>query len=119
MPVRSRARNSKRRFVVIQCEREHAAQASDDLFAPLFPAVDDDFDVAMRLESMSFCDQFFAQRLEIVDFAIEGDPDRIVFIRQRLVSRKWVDDSETARRERDAGTVPDTLPVRPAMGEPR
>src|SRR6185369_13669 len=80
------------------------------LLAPFLPGVHDHFRVRTGPEAVSLRLERGHQRLEVVDLAVERDPDRPVLVRQRLLSRGQVDDREPAMAEPDvprpAGDVP-------------
>src|SRR5205823_5444321 len=69
---------------VPDAEGEHPAQAADALRSPLLVGVDDRLGVGARAEAVPESLQFGAQRLEVVDLAVEGDPDAAVFVGERL-----------------------------------
>ena len=56
--------------------------------------MDDDFGIAAGAEPVAACDEAIAQLLKIVNLAVEGDPNSVVFIGQWLPSRGEVDDAE-------------------------
>ena len=56
-----------------------------------------------------------AQPLEVVDLAVEDDPDGAVLVVDRLVAAGEVDDREPAHPERGAVPREPALPVGPAM----
>ena len=63
----------------------------------------------------------FTQRLEVVDLAVEGDPDRAVLIRHRLAGqRREIDDRQTPEAETGPLIVADehALIVGTSMLEP-
>jgi hypothetical protein len=57
-----------------------------------------------------------AQVAVVVDLSVESDPDGFVFIRNRLVAAREVNDAEAAIAERDFALEIKSLIVRPAMG---
>ena len=79
---------------VPQGEGEHATEMVDAVFAPLFPGMDDGFGVGAGLEMVAEGGQFRNQIDEIVDFAVEHHPDRIVLIGQGLLAGGDVDDGQ-------------------------
>src|SRR6478609_118017 len=83
--------------LVPQGEGKHAPQLFYNVNAPFFVAVDDNFSIAVGAEVVSRGNQFFAQVLEVVNFAVEGDPDGFIFIAHGLVpGRREIDDGEPA-----------------------
>jgi hypothetical protein len=59
--------------------------------------------------------QFGDERLEVVDLAVEHDDDRAVFVEQRLLAGRDVDDGQAAVAEPDAGLDVQAALVRAAM----
>ena len=79
--------------------------------------MNDDLGVRSSAEAVSRRNQLAPQRLVIVDFAIEHDPARVVFVGHRLTPADPVDDRETAVSDRrmEVGVVP--LSIRTPMHE--
>jgi len=69
----------------------------DASFAILFEEVDDRFRVAVGAVLMAFGDQGLAQGAVVVDFAVEDDPERAIFVGDGLVAGFEVDDAEAAQ----------------------
>ena len=115
MPTRSRASSRRRASRIPDGEREHAAETLDARVAPLLVAVHDDFGVRVRPEAMSAAFELGAQRRKVVDLAVEDDPHRVVFVRQRLLPGRNVDDAEPAMGEPDALAEVEAVRVRAAM----
>ena len=107
----------KQRFAVAvpEGEGEHAAKAVDTRCAPGFPGVDDDFGVATSVEDMTERLQFWNEFLIVVDFAVENDADRLVFVIERLLAGGQIDDREPAVAEADARFDMQAAFVRAAM----
>ena len=72
--------------IVPDGEGKHAAQLLHYFSAPLLIAVDDDFSIGVGTEGVSGGNQLRAQFLEVVNLAIEGDPDGLIFIAHGLMS---------------------------------
>ena len=67
---------------------------------------------------MPACHQVGPQRLEVVDLAVEDDPDRAVLVRHRLpAGRTQVNDAEPSVRQADGPIAVDAGVIRPAMGQ--
>ncbi len=77
--------------------------------------VDDGFSVAAGAVVMSLGLQRGAQLRMVVDFAIENDPDVMIFVGQRLVSALDVDDAKPPHGQTDILFDEEALVVRPAM----
>src|SRR5687768_18519658 len=73
-------------------EGEHATQTRDAVLAELLVGVNYDLGVAGGSEAMSAGQQLLPKLREIVDLAVEDDPDRAVLIGHRLNRRFQVDD---------------------------
>ncbi len=100
--MRSRARNSAARGGIPDREGEHPAQLLEALRALLLVEVDDDFRVGVGAEPVPLRDERRAKLLEIVNLAVEDDPDRAVLVRERLVPLGQVNDAQPAVAESDA-----------------
>jgi hypothetical protein len=81
---------------VPQHEREHAAESRHAVLAPSLPSVDDDLGVAARTEHMAEREQLRNERLVVVDLAVENHRDRSVFVEQRLLPGRHIDDRQAA-----------------------
>src|SRR5262245_43072580 len=74
------------------------------------------FGVATAAKLMAELQQFLAQRLEVVNLAVEYQPDATIFIGHRLSGgRGEVDDPEAAMRQANMLPKPDRAFVGPAM----
>ncbi len=60
-----------------------------------------------------------AQLGEVVDLAVEDGPDRLVFVRQRLIAGGEIDDAQPAMAEADALADVEAVGVGTAMGDDR
>src|SRR3954471_5370694 len=65
-------------------EGEHPAQALGKLLAPLLVPVDQDLGVAVALEDVALGNQLALEIEEVVDLAVEDDPDAPVLVGHRL-----------------------------------
>ena len=81
-------------------EREHAAEALDAVVAPLLVGVDDRFGVGARAVAVAGRFELRPDVGVVVDLAVEDDPDRAVFVRQRLLAGGQIDDAQAAVAER-------------------
>ena len=84
-------------------EREHAAEALDRAVAPFLVAVDDDLGVGAGAEAMAARRQVRPHVGEVVDLAVEDGPDGAVFVAERLIAGREIDDAEPPVSEPDAG----------------
>ena len=75
------------------------------------------FGVAFGAVAMATGLQIFAQFLVVVNFAVENDPKRLVFIGDRLVTGLNVDDAEAAHGQSDVLLDKETGVIGPAVGE--
>jgi hypothetical protein len=71
---------------------EHPAQPLDAALALFFVEVNDGLGVAPRREPVAARDQLITQFPVVVDFAVEDDPHRAVFVGDRLTASGHVDD---------------------------
>lgn len=97
-------------------EREHATQFFDAAFAEVFIEVDDDFGVGAGFERMAALEEVFAKVPEVVDFAVEDNPDGAVLVGKRLVTAFEVDDREAAKAKADVRGDVEAGVIGAAMG---
>ena len=102
---------------VPQREREHAGETSQQFRAPLSPAVDQHFAVAVGGEDVTCRGQLASQLAEVVDLAVEDDGDRTVRGDQRLPAAGKVDDRQPAVPESDRPVAEEAVGVGAAMRE--
>jgi hypothetical protein len=96
-------------------EREHAAEPVDHLLPVVLVQVDEGFGVAARAKPVAPALQLRAERVVVVDLAVEDDHDRAVLVGDRLVPAGHVDDAEPAHADRDARADVAPFVVGPAM----
>src|SRR5215469_1949953 len=94
---------------------EHATQALDALFSILLIKVKDGFGVAFGAVGVAGGDELLAQRGMVVDFAIEHDPERVVFITERLMASREIDDAQAPHANPGTAFRVDAFIVRAAM----
>ena len=99
MPRRSRAIKRDFRFAIPDSEREHAAKVLDAVLAILLVEMNDGFGVALGAIVMAARDQALAQNAVVVDLAVENDPKCAVFVAERLVAGRKIDDAEAAHAQ--------------------
>src|SRR5262249_53344588 len=116
-PIPNQKKPAVRRIPQGDCE--HPAEAIDGLLAPLFVRVDDDFRVAVRAERVTSGLEVAANVGEVVDLAVEDDPDRPVFVGERLIARREVDDAQAPMTQADALAEVVAVRVGPAMRDGR
>ena len=108
------------RPTVPEREREHAAQEAQRIGPVRLVEVQDRLGVAVGSERVATAFQLPPQRLEVVDLAVEHEPQRAVLVAHRLRGpRREVDDAEPPHPEPDRAVDPDALVVRPAMAKGR
>src|SRR6185312_11760662 len=83
--------------------------------APFLPGMDDRLGVGAGAENMPGGLQGAAQRLEIVNLAVEDEDDRAVLVLHRLRASGEVDDAEATVAEADARLQVKSVPVRAPM----
>src|SRR5437867_4070630 len=81
-------------------ESKHPAQFFHAAFALLLVEVNDSLGVAVSLKDMTLADQFLAQLAEVVDLSVEDDPDRPIFVGDRLVASYEIDDRQSTHAKR-------------------
>src|SRR5262245_12519284 len=96
-----------------ESEREHPVQALEEpLRSPFLVRMNDDLGVGPRSEAMSGSPELVSQVIEVVDLAVEDDPDRPVLVAHGLVAgRRAVDDAEPSVGKPDARRQPETAIV--------
>src|SRR5262249_43324373 len=77
--------------------------------------VNDDLGVALRTERVPERDELRAELHVVEDLAVEGDPHRLVFVGERLLARRKIDDGEARVREAGAVVAVDAELVRAAV----
>jgi hypothetical protein len=108
------------RATVPQGQREHAAQPRKQGRPPGVPAIGDHFAVGAAAKDVAERRQLVADRGEIIDLAIIGQPYRAIGRCDRLMpGRRQIDDREARMPEAAEPVGPDALIVRPAMPDRR
>ena len=107
----------KQRFPgpIPESECEHAAKSIDACLAPRLPRVDDDLGVALGAEHVPEGQQLGYELLIVVNLAVEDDNDAAVFVVERLLSGRHVDDRQPAMAQTDARLDVIATLVRAAM----
>src|SRR5262245_30080648 len=77
----------------------------------------DDFRIAVRAKDVAIAEELLAQLEVVVNLAVEDDLYAAVFVAERLLAGSEVDDGQSSMSEADTGADPETLSVRPAMGD--
>ena len=98
-------------------EGEHAPDALQQIDAPLLIAMEQHLGVAFGGEGVARGDQFVAQRLVIVDFAVEGDDQRTVLIVDRLLASAQIDDAQATMSQSHMLVDVVTLTVRTTVSD--
>src|SRR5208282_1713026 len=83
-------------------EGEHAVEPVEAGGSPFLPRVHDRLGVASGAEAVAARAQLAAERLEIVDLAVEHDGDAAVLVVERLRAARDIDDGEPAMAEAQA-----------------
>ena len=96
-------------------EGKHATQMLYAVGTIFFVKMNDGFRVAVRAVSMTQRLQLFAQSGMIVNFTVENNPGRAVFVAERLVSGRQINDAEAAHADPDRTRSVDSFIVRAAM----
>ena len=97
-------------------EGEHADEAIHAAFAPFHVGVQDHLGVGARAEAVPEPQKLLANRLEVIDLAVVGDPPASAGITHGHVARRrQVDDAEALRAERVAAATHHAAVVGPAV----
>ncbi len=88
---------------VPQSEGVHPAQMGEQVKPVLLVEVDDRLAVALRAEVVFLLHQRAAQFFVVVDFAVEDQRNRAIFVIERLVAPGDVDDAQAAHPHRQIG----------------
>ena len=104
-------------WLVPDRECEHAAQATDALHAVFAIRIENDLAVRMAPEAMAARFELRSKLQEVVDFAVEREPDLTVGRRHRLgAGLAQVDDGQPAMTQAGMIPRPDARSVRSAVG---
>ena len=79
--------------------------------------MDDHLGVAGGVEGVTGRLELGSQLPVVVDFAVEHEPDRAIFVVDRLLPGGQVDDAQAAHAESDAGLDVNSLVVGPAVAD--
>jgi hypothetical protein len=108
-----------RRSPVIDGEGEHTIKVANYICTYLFIQVENHFGIRIRAEPVTAF-KVSTQFPEVVDLAVEDDPDRLILVGHGLVPAiGQVDDTETPVAQSDLflGEEADSHIVRPPMGK--
>ena len=96
---------------------EHASKPAHRRRAPLFVGMHDRFGVGGGIEAMACRFQLATKLAKVVDLPVEDDPHRLVFVVDRLMAGREVDDTQAAHAERHAITHQHTFIVGTTMAD--
>ena len=85
-----------------QSKSKNSAQIKNTIISPLFVGMNDGLAIGTAAESMSSPLQVYSQRRGVVDLPVAGQPDRAVFVAERLLPGAEVDDAQSAVPQRYA-----------------
>ena len=102
---------------VPQGKGEHPPQPGQKLPAPLLVAVQQNLGVATGGKGVSGGDQLLAQRLEVVDLAVEHNGQAVVLVEHRLPAALQVDDGQPPVAQCHRAVDVMALAVRAAVGD--
>ena len=97
---------------------KHAVEPLQAVRAPFLIGVQNDLGVAARAEDMPFRLQLRPEIAEVVQLAVEDDAARPVFVPNRLLPARKVDDAQPPHPEEDRAAAPHPALVRPAVPQP-
>src|SRR4029079_9420197 len=92
-----------------------AVEAREGRVAPRLEGVHDDLRVAVRAEAVAERLQLGAQLEVVEDLAVERHPQRLVFVAERLLPGREVDDREARVGETGPRVAVDTELIRAAV----
>ena len=101
-----------------QRECKHATKVMDDIRAPLLVAMDDRFAVALGTKYMPIGLKRPSQLAKVVDLTVGNQPDRTIFIAERLLPGRRVDDRKATVRQRHRALNEQVAAVRSTVNEP-
>ncbi len=104
-------------FRVPNGEGKHPAELLDALGTLVLVQMNNDFRVGLRAKYVAPLDQPLPKLVEVVNLAIEHNPDRIVLIREGLASRAQVNDGEPTMSQTDVSLDVMPVPVRTPVGQ--
>jgi hypothetical protein len=96
-------------------ERKHPDQAIHHPGPELFIEMHQRLRVALRFETVAPALQLVAQFPVVIDFAVEGHPDRPIFVGQGLAAARHVDDAQPDMAESRLRVAVDSFSIRAAM----
>src|SRR6267154_5714420 len=102
-------------MLIVKRESEHAAQLLNALRPILFIKMNNDFGIGMSEAAMAAGLQLRAQLGKVIDLAVVDNPNGLIFVEDRLVPARQVDDAEPAHAQSDASLHKHSLVVGPTM----
>ncbi len=104
-------------LLIPQTQCEHAVEPLDERRAFLLVEMHEGFGVARRSVDVAFCYQFGPQGGIVVEFAVVGDPDRIVLVGHGLGAAVHVDDRQATMAQGHVAGDVKAVAVGAAMGD--
>src|SRR5215469_1838112 len=102
-------------MLVVYRKSEHSPQLADTFRLIFLIGMDDHFGIAVCGETVATFLEFCSQFTEVVNFSVENNPDRFVFVVNRLVSAGQVDDAQSPHSQGDVISNEYALVVRPSV----
>src|SRR5208282_893519 len=96
-------------------ERKHATQVVEEPEVVLLVKMQNGFGVAVRPELMAPRQEIRAQIAIVIDFTVEGNPDGLVLVGDRLVAAGQVNDAQAPIPQAQRAVQVKALVVRPTM----
>src|SRR5690349_4577317 len=90
--------------LVVQGDGKHAAKFLNALCAQFLIEMNDNFGIAVGIETVPTLFEVIPQFRKVVDLAVENNPDGLVFVMNGLMTTGKIDDAETAHAEAGAST---------------
>src|SRR5438094_1153439 len=92
-------------------EREHPSEVLHAFGTLLFVEVHNHLGVALCREGVATCLELPPDLAEVVDLAVEHDGDARVFVAERLMSARQIDNRESPMAKADRSIDEEPLPV--------
>src|SRR5438105_15885709 len=81
-------------FLVVQSKSKHSAQFLHTSRTQLLIQMNYDFGIRVGIEAMPFELQILPELGEVIDLAVENNPDSLVFVVDRLMSACQINDAQ-------------------------
>src|SRR5438132_13589787 len=90
-------------------EGKHPAKLINAFFAVFFPGMQNDFGVRLSTKPVASLDELLSKFDKVVDFAVEDNPSRFIFVGHRLATAGKINNAQAIEGKTDV--APAQLPV--------